>query len=44
MCRASCEFLDSISDTAVLNIKEMNSALYGYIPEMEEALVSGRVM
>ena len=39
VCRASCEFLDSISETAVLNIDESNPALYMYIPEMEEAQV-----
>ena len=39
VCRASCEFLDSIAETAVLNIEESNPGLYMYIPEMEEALV-----
>jgi hypothetical protein len=38
VCRASCEFLDSIVETAVLNIEETNPALYLYIPDMEEAL------
>jgi hypothetical protein len=37
VCRASCEFLDSISEAAVLNMEESNPALYMYIPEMEEA-------
>ena len=40
VCRASCEFLDSIAESAVLNIEESNPALYMYIPELEEALVS----
>ena len=40
VCRASCEFLDSIADSAVLNVEESNPALYMYIPELEEALVS----
>ena len=39
VCRASCEFLDSIAESAVLNIEETNPALYMYIPELEEALV-----
>ncbi|CAI8053870.1 Pleckstrin homology domain-containing family M member 3, partial [Geodia barretti] len=38
VCRASCEFLDSIADSAVLNVEESNPALYMYIPELEEAL------
>ena len=37
---ASCEFLDSIEYMPVLNIEEVNKALYVYIPQMEEALVS----
>ena len=39
VCRASCEFLDSISNTAVLSIDECNPALYRYIAEMDEAQV-----
>ena len=39
MCRASCEFLDSIAETPVLNIEEVNQTLYMYIPELEEAKV-----
>ena len=38
---ASCEFLDSIEHMPVLNIEEVNKALYLYIPQMEETLVSG---
>lgn len=35
---ASCEFLDSIEHMPVLNIEEVNKALYLYIPQMEETL------
>ena len=44
VCRASCEFLDSIAESAVLNIEESNPALYMYIPELEEALVRNTIL
>ena len=37
---ASREFLDSIENAVVLNVQEVNKALYMYIPELEKALVS----
>ena len=36
---ASREFLDSIENAVVLNVQEVNKALYMYIPELEKALV-----
>ena len=44
VCVASCEFLDSIEHAVVLNVQEVNKALYMYIPELEEALVSDDVV
>ena len=32
-------FLDSIENAVVLNVQEVNKALYMYIPELEKALV-----
>ena len=40
VCIASCEFLDSIEHSLLLDVQEVNKALYVYIPEMEEARVS----
>lgn len=40
VCTASCEFLDSIEHSLLLDVQEVNKALYVYIPEMEEARVS----
>lgn len=37
VCVRSCEFLDSIEMTPVINVEEANKALYHYIPELEEA-------
>ena len=39
VCIASCEFLDSIEYSLLLDVQEVNKALYMYIPEMEEARV-----
>ena len=39
VCVRSCEFLDSIEMTPVINVEEANKALYHYIPELEEAKV-----
>lgn len=36
---ASCEFLDSIEMSPILDVKEINSALYLYIPALEESMV-----
>ena len=36
---ASREFLDSIENAVILNVQEVNKALYMYIPELETALV-----
>ena len=36
---ASREFLDNIENAVVLNVQEVNKALYMYIPELEKALV-----
>ena len=44
VCVASCEFLDSVEHEVVLNVQEVNKALYMYIPELEEALVSDDVI
>lgn len=40
VCIASCEFLDRIEHTLLLDVQEVNKALYMYIPELEEAKVS----
>ena len=40
VCIASCEFLDSVEHTPVLDVNSINKALYVYIPELEEARVS----
>ena len=39
VCVRSCEFLDSIETTPVLNIEEINNSLYRYIPELNEVKV-----
>lgn len=39
VCIRSCEFLDSIEFSPVLNVEEINRALYHYIPELEQAKV-----
>lgn len=40
VCIASSEFLDSVEHSLLLDVLEVNKALYMYIPEMEEARVS----
>ena len=40
VCVRSCEFLDSIEVSPILNLEEINKALYQYIPELEQAKVS----
>ena len=40
VCVRSCEFLDSIEVSPILNLEDINKALYQYIPELEQAKVS----
>ena len=40
MCMASCEFLDGVELSPVLDVEEINKTLYRYIPALEEALVN----
>lgn len=40
VCLASCEFLDSVELSPVLDVEEKNKTLYRYIPSLEEAMVS----
>lgn len=43
VCIASSAFLDSVEHTPVLDVNSINKALYVYIPELEEARVSGNL-
>lgn len=44
VCLASCEFLDSVERSPVLDVSDINRALYLYIPALEESLVRGRMV
>ena len=39
VCVGSCEFLDSMEYSPVLDVNKVNNALYGYIPDLDQCRV-----
>ena len=44
VCVGSCEFLDSMEYTPVLDINKVNNALYGYISDLDQCRVRYQVV
>ena len=44
VCVGSCEFLDSMEYSPVLDVNKVNNALYGYIPDLDQCRVRYQIV